>query len=206
MITTVKQGNFNLASQDASGLDVEANYRFAVVADRGVPGSSRDAPCSISKYYKNVSDDGVTDPIDAIGGYNQDIIGNASLTYTLDRVSVGLHRTLHRRLSDRHHAVECQTGCPASTEAYRTYDNIDLKGATYLDLSTSYRLDSLFGNDAASGRLYFNIRNLGNKDRAGAVGGDDEHQLHLLAFQWRSLGQAGAGVSHRARFQVAIRN
>ena len=164
-IDTVNQSNFNLASQDASGLDIEANYRFPLsTLIESVPGSLS-TRLLVSKYYKNISDDGVTNPIDAIGSANQpDLIGNASMTYTVDRFSVGLTARYIADSVIATNAIECQTGCPTSTEAFRTYDDIDLKGATYLDLSTSYRLDSLFGNDSASGRLYFNIRNLENKD------------------------------------------
>ena len=166
-ITNVNQQNYNLASQDASGLDLEASYRFRVDSlMKSVPGDVS-LRLLASKYFENISDDGVTEPVDAIGGVNQpDLIATAALTYTLDKFSTTLTARYLADSVTSTTAVECETNCPTSTEAHRTYNEIDLPGATYFDLSLAYRLESLFGGDSASGRIFLNIRNLENEDPA----------------------------------------
>ena len=110
-------------------------------------------------------DDGVTPAVDSVGAYPQpETVANATLTYALGPLSTSLTTRYFSDSVLNNSAIECQTDCPPSTEANRTYDDIDLKGATYLDLALSYQLESLFGAAEGSGRLYFNIRNLQNKD------------------------------------------
>jgi hypothetical protein len=57
--------------------------------------------------------------------------------------------------------IECQSGCPTSTANYPTYNNIQVAGATYFDLSASY----MFGGEGQY-EIYINARNIFDKDPA----------------------------------------
>ncbi len=68
-----------------------------------------------SKYFKNISDDGVTEPVDAIGGVNQpDLIATAAVTYTLDKFSTTLTTRYLADSVTNTTSIECRTNCPTS--------------------------------------------------------------------------------------------
>ncbi len=83
------------------------------------------------------------------------------LGYNADPINLGL--TFRYISSGKNVAtrIEGQTGCPASTPQNITTDNNSVKAAYYLDLNVGY--DIAMG-ETASSELFFNIRNLLNRD------------------------------------------
>src|SRR5690606_19205222 len=83
------------------------------------------------------------------------------LGYNLDPINVGL--TFRYISSGKNVAthIECQTGCPASTAQNMTTDSNWVNAAYYLDLNVGYNVDI---GEAASSELFFNVRNLFNRD------------------------------------------
>jgi len=165
VITTVEQGNFNFASQKASGIDVEASYRFALasIVDRW----NGDVSLRLmgSRYLENVSDDGFTEVNDSVGTTSgtPETVLTGSLTYELDHFSSTLTtRYFSDTVLDNDYIV-CKTNCPPSSTFARTFDQLGVDGGLYFDLALSYRLDGLFGSSGES-RVFLNIRNLMNED------------------------------------------
>lgn len=165
VITTVEQGNFNFASQNASGVDIEASYSFGLssLVDRWAGNLS--LRLMGTYYIENVSNDGFTEPDDSVGttGGTPEKIFTGTVSYDLDHFSTTLTtRYFSDTVMDNDYIV-CQTDCPTSTSFARTFDQLGVEGGLYFDLSVSYRLEQLFGA-AAEARMYFNIRNLTNED------------------------------------------
>jgi iron complex outermembrane receptor protein len=158
VITTVEQGNYNMAQQEVSGIDFEASY--ALPLDTLVSSWKGDMSFRLSgtHYQKNITDDGLTLPDDSVGTTTQPAtIINATLGYTLDRFQASLTaRGFSSSVIDNDYIV-CQTNCPASTTFERTMDRMDVEGAVYYDASLSYRFNQF---DIGEGRVFLNVRNL----------------------------------------------
>ena len=60
--------------------------------------------------------------------------------------------------------IQCTANCPPSNVINRTVSDNHLPGAIYFDTSVAYKV---FENDAGSNvEVYFNVRNLANRDPA----------------------------------------
>jgi len=166
VITTVEQGNFNFASQKASGIDIEASYNFglASLVDSWV--GNMTLRLMGTRYLENISNDGFTEPDDSVGtiGGTPETVLTGSVSYDLNRFSTTVTTRYFSDVVMDNDYIVCQTNCPASTTFARTFDQLGVDGGLYFDLAVSYRLESLFGAGTGEGRLYFNIRNLTNED------------------------------------------
>lgn len=160
VITTVRQGNFNLAKQTARGIDVEASYSFELSAFSNLPGTVSLRLVG-SRYFENVTDNGFTVPNEAVGASLPEVRLNGTVSYTLANFTAGLTTRYFSSTVNSNLSIECKTNCPPSDPTYITYDEIDRDGGLYFDLSLSYR-PQLFGN--MESRLFLNIRNLTNED------------------------------------------
>jgi len=158
VITTVEQGNYNLAQQNVSGIDVAASYSLPL--DRLVSNWRGDLSLRLSgtHYRKNITDDGLALADDLVGTTNQPAtVFNGQIGYSLDRFQTSLTvRGFSSTVIDNDYVV-CQTNCPASTQFQRTMDRMDIDGAVYFDAAVSYTFDH-FG--PGEGRLFLNVRNL----------------------------------------------
>lgn len=158
VITTVEQGNYNLAKQDVSGIDVSASYTTplsSLVASWKGDLSFRVAG---THYDKNITDDGLSLPDDVVGTTAQPAtVVNATLGYSLDRFEASLTaRGFSSTVLDNDYIV-CQSNCPTSTTFQRTMDRMHIDGAVYYDASVSYTFNQ-FG--PGEGRVFLNVRNL----------------------------------------------
>ena len=156
--------NFNLASLETKGFDIETAYRTNL--DKlNLPGRFTFRALGTRNLHY-ITDSGVvgTIPVDSAGSN----MGNtpkwkvlAQQTWEHDKLSLTL---TERWISDgtyRNDFIECQTSCPASTLIHPTiYDN-KMKGATYLDLGGSYNFSKQL-------QFYFKIDNLADRDPVGA--------------------------------------
>lgn len=152
--------NFNLASLQTKGFDVETSYRTGLER-LNLPGRFTFRALGTRNLHF-ITDTGVvgTIPVDAAGSN----MGNtpkwkvlAQQTWEHDKLSLTL---TERWVSDgtyRNDFIECQTGCPVSTLIHPTIYNNRMKGATYFDLGGSYNVSKQL-------QLYFKIDNLADKD------------------------------------------
>lgn len=181
----------NLASESTRGLDFEASYRFDM--DDLLPGMGGGVTfrALATHYIKYTIDSGIPGsiPTERAGtvnlpdwryafSVNYDN-GPFSLTGTARGISGGVINNEY---------IECTSGCPTSTGNNPTYDDITVPGATYFDLAATFR----FGQDRQY-ELFFNVRNLTNKDpaivAAGPTGYGSWTNFPISAGQYDTLGR-----------------
>jgi iron complex outermembrane recepter protein len=166
VITSVEQGYFNMASQRASGIDVEASYSFP--ASSLVDSWLGDVAFRLmgTHYLENVTEDGVLPPNDSVGtiGGTPETVVTGTLSYTLDRLSTSLTSRYFTGVVMDNDFIQCASNCPTSTTHAMTFDRMGVDGGLYFDASISYRLDDFFGQAGGEGRVYLNVRNLANSD------------------------------------------
>jgi iron complex outermembrane receptor protein len=164
---------FNLARQNARGIDFETSYtmQLADIADDW-DGSVR-LRALASHYLKNFRDTGLTAPTDTAG--ENEGAGpaswrwQASATYDADPVSFTFTARGISSGTYNNSFIECQTGCPISVAPNITVSNNHIPGAIYWDFATSYEI---FTAEEGNGNVeaFLNIKNITNKD-AVMVGG-----------------------------------
>jgi len=147
---------FNLASMHNKGFDVELSY----VTPRIGPGRVT-ARLLATHTISFITDSGVlgTIPTEGAGvnlGSTPDWKVLAIQAWDTDSFDLTL---TERWFSDgvySHEFIECQTDCPVSTAIHQTVDKNDMKGALYVDLGTTYRVNDSLG-------VYFKVDNLFDK-------------------------------------------
>jgi iron complex outermembrane receptor protein len=158
----VNSQTFNLASIKTSGFDIESSYRFELPS---VPGrfTVRGLATNTHKFVTNPGIPGAV-AIDSAGqnsGATPDWKFLAIQSWDSDSFSFSVQE---RWFSDGRFGgtttdyVECKAGgCPVSTASRPTIDYNQMSGATYVDLSASYK----FGKGL---QIYGKIDNLLNRD------------------------------------------
>jgi outer membrane receptor protein involved in Fe transport len=150
---------FNLASWKTSGFDIEASYQWQ--QPLGLPGSFtvRALGTHIQKFVVSAGVAGV-DPIDQAGANN----GNtpdwkwlAVQTYDSGRLTLTVQERWFSDGTFGNQYVVCQTSCPLSTGNHPTIDRNKMKGAFYVDVGATFKL-----NDQLS--IYGKVDNLFDKD------------------------------------------
>ncbi len=172
---TIRIQPFNLAQQLVRGVDIEAGYSLPLatlgLADDGRIGLRLLA----TRFLENFRNDTVSVPTDTAGenygaAGSPDWRWSAMLSY--DNVSFGASLAA-RGVSSGVYSnamIECSSDCPTSTIPNPTINENDLAGAIYLDLALAY--EWLAGaNQDTSVELFFNVKNIANKDPVIAVGG-----------------------------------
>jgi len=160
----VRLQEFNLASLDLKGFDIETSYRTKLAA-LSLPGSFT-VRALATHTISNITNPGVpgTIPTESAGvnlgatpnwkllasqGWSSD---KASLTLTERWISNGVYSNEY---------IECQTNCPVATGLHPTIDNNHMKGALYFDLGGTYKIsDSMMA--------YFKIDNVADKNAPAA--------------------------------------
>lgn len=163
-ITSVEQGNFNMAVETGEGVDFEAGYRFPLASlSDSLPGNISMRVIG-TRYIDKKTDNGITQVTQSVGSGLPKVVMNGTVNYNLGQFTAGLTTRYFDATVISNTAIECSSGCPTSTADARTYDEIDRAGGLYFDASVGWRLSSLMGKEGSEGRLYFNVRNLTNKD------------------------------------------
>lgn len=153
LITIVNAQPFNLASQEANGIDFEATYS-GEMSDivPAWPGSFTLRGLA-THYLKNYSNNGLGTITDTVG-QNQNVSSNTSfgppnwtflgmLTYTNDSFSSTFTM---RGISSGVYAINnysligCGSSCPVSTTTAPTVNDTHVPGSFFMDVSASYQL------------------------------------------------------------------
>lgn len=164
IITEIAISPFNLAQRLNRGLDVELSYTRDVAGIGGNSGNLQ-LRALMTKYYENFVNDGIVTPTDSVGSNTGDgppnhiyrlsaryRTGPYSMTLIGRGVSSGVYNTAW---------VECTSGCPASNSFSRTINNNKIDGQFVMDANLTYAVER---DDAMSYEVFFNIRNLLDKD------------------------------------------
>ncbi|BBD03043.1 MULTISPECIES: TonB-dependent receptor plug domain-containing protein [Sphingobium] len=150
---------FNLASWKTSGFDIEASYQWQ--QPLGLPGSFtvRALGTHIQKFVVSAGIAGV-DPVDQAGANNgatPDWKWLAVQTYDSGRLTLTVQERWFSDGTFGNQYVVCQTSCPVSTGNHPTIDRNKMKGAFYVDVGATFKL-----NDQLS--IYGKVDNLFDKD------------------------------------------
>ncbi len=191
----INNAPINLATESTQGLDFEASYRVDV-------GSGTFGIRALATRYIDYTVDPALPgsiPTERAGTVN---LPNWRYSFALnyDNGPMSLTGTVRGISSSvrSNEFVECTTGCPTSTGNNPTYDNIQAPAAAYIDLAATYR----FGEDRQY-QLFFNIRNLTNKDpaivAAGPTGFGAWNNQPISAGQYDTIGR-----SFRAGFRFVL--
>ncbi len=164
---------FNLARQNARGIDFEAGYVFPLASIAESMDGNLRVRALASRYLKNYRDTGLTRPTDTAGENNGSGPATwrwqASATYDAKPLSATITARGISGGTYNNDFVECTTGCPVSVSPNITVNNNWIPGAIYWDFATSYQI---FSADEGKGNVeaFFNVKNITNKD-AVMVGG-----------------------------------
>ncbi len=165
---------FNLARQNARGIDFEASYSLPLTAIMDSWDGNVRIRGLASRYLKNFRDTGLTAPTDTAGensgGGPATWRWQGSATYDADPITVTLTARGVSSGKYNNDFVQCLTGCPISVAPNFTVNNNHIPGAIFWDFASSY---SVFTAEEGDGSvdLFLNIRNITNKD-AVMVGGN----------------------------------
>jgi iron complex outermembrane receptor protein len=164
----------NFATEKEKGFDIEASYALPLSSVNSAWDGKLSARFLATHYISYTIFSGVPGdfPIEYAGVNTGKQNGGAgvpswryegSLAYNLDPISVGMSvRGISAGVINSTY-IECTSGCPASTASHLTVSNNHVDGAFYVDLNLAYKIH--VGEDATS-ELFFNVRNLANKDPA----------------------------------------
>ena len=150
---------FNLASIKTSGFDIESSYRFDLPS---VPGhfAVRVLATNTHKFVTNPGIPGAI-AVDSAGqnsGATPDWKVLAVQSWDSDRFSLSLQERWFSDGTFGNQYVTCAAGsCPVSTNNNPTIDYNHMKGATYVDVSGSYKVTKTL-------QAYFKVANLLNRD------------------------------------------
>jgi iron complex outermembrane receptor protein len=152
MVVTQPQ---NLIGQEASGIDIEASYRFSLADIVGSLRGDMVIRAMASRLLKLETEDTdgtVYDGAGVVGDWGgispfagldaPKLRGFLSVSYQGDPITV---TTIVRYTAPGVYAngfIECTTDCPVSTRAAPTIEDNDIAGMTTIDLSGTYRFDN----------------------------------------------------------------
>jgi len=179
----------NLIGQKASGLDIEASYRFPMASLVGSLNGDLVIRAMASRVLTLETEDldgRVFDGAGVVGNWGGSIPPYQGLTSPELRgfLSVGYKgdvfslTTIVRYTGPGVYAngfIECTSDCPVSTAAHPTIEDNDIAGMTTIDLSSSYKFDSF--------ELFGTIENLTNT-QPPTIGGS------LSSSHWSGQGNA----------------
>jgi len=157
---------FNFAERRSRGVDIESSYLLSLETFSSKLAGNVSFRALGTRYLENYFDNGISTPTDTAGqnsgGSPPDFVYRLSATYTNNPLTVAL---IARGISSGTYDntwVECNSGCPVSTVDNRTTNHNRIDGAIYFDTTLTYTIDWV----GESSELYFNVKNISNKDPA----------------------------------------
>jgi outer membrane receptor protein involved in Fe transport len=148
----------NLAQEATRGIDFETSYRFNLADVWSKAAGAVTIRGLATDYISYTVNSGIVGAIvtQRAGTY---VLPNwkytVSVNYDQGPISVtGSARGVTASVLNAAY-IQCTSGCPAATPNNPTYSNIQIAGATYLDLALTYRFHGRY-------EAFFNVRNLAN--------------------------------------------
>jgi iron complex outermembrane receptor protein len=155
---------FNLASLRNKGFDLEGSYRMNL-KDYGLPGRLT-LRALATRTISFLTDPGIVGTIPSEGAGNNlggtpKWKGLATQSWDTDKYGLTLSQRWVSKGVYSNEFIECQTNCPVSTITHPTILNNQMKGAFYVDLGGSYKINP-------KTTAYFKVDNIGNVDPVAA--------------------------------------
>lgn len=163
-VQSIATYQINLAVQDVEGIDLEASYRMPVSRINSNWRGDLSLHGLMTFYLRNYQDTTFVVPTDVAGqNGGSDATPSwkfrATVTYSLDPVSVALTA---RGLSSgkiNNAYIECASMCPAATTANPTINNNRIAGRFYLDANVNYKIVM---SEVTTADLFLSVRNVFN--------------------------------------------
>ncbi len=154
----------NFIQQLNRGIDLEASYRMPLSDVFDSMGGSLSLRFLATRYIKQLQDNGSgIGIVNTVGGNVRKWKYTASMVYDGDPFRAALTARGFNAGFYNVTNIECTTGCPISTTANVTQNINSLPGGMYFDLTLRY---AFMRSDTAEADMFFNIRNLMDKDPA----------------------------------------
>ena len=168
-IDLIRLQPFNLVSQIARGIDYEASYRVPMSDLFSAIRGNLTLRVLATNYKKNYTSNGINTPTDTAGQNTTtgSVSGpprwrwNSSVVYDNEKIMASLTARGISSGTYLNSNIVCSTDCPVSNADNRTVNNNYVAGSIYLDASFAYKFVS---SEKMTSELYFNVRNLTNKD------------------------------------------
>ena len=151
----------NLASQTASGVDLEASYRLELEDLISGWGGSLDLRYLGTRYIDNTSDNSLVPPVNIVGSSIPKWRHNITAIYDDGPFTGVLTGRITSPGKIDNSFVVCETGCPATSLYNQTVNDADQPGAFYLDAAMNYTIE---GSAGAEYQLFLNVQNVFNRD------------------------------------------
>lgn len=167
-VSSIRIQPFNLVTQIARGIDIEASYRLPLA--QVIPALAGDfgLRALATHYLKNYSSNGINPPTDTAGQNTGDGPPNwrwtATASYTLDPVKVMFTARGVSAGTYNNTYIVCSTDCPVSTTIAQTITNNRIAGQIFFDAAFSYTFGARGGHTDVE--TFLNVRNLLNADPA----------------------------------------
>lgn len=193
-ISSITVQPYNFASQHAKGFDIDASYRAPLSKiSASLPGTLT-LRGTTTHYIANVVDNKIF-PINYAGVNGGSLSGSYSAPswvyrisafYEVGRVNFNL---VYRGFSDGVYGndyIECTTSCPtvSNINQYRTINNNQIKGTSYMDASVQFKILTQRVKDAS---LTFVVSNLFDKDPVLIGNGPSGNNVPAYAQTNRSI-------------------
>lgn len=145
---------FNFVSVKSSGIDFDAAYR------RRIGRGNFTLHGVATRNIDNITDTGVAGSV-VVNRAGDTILpkwffrGTANYdtpSYSVTLVGRGVNSSLYDSA-----AVQCQSNCPVSTASHRTYEELRISGAFYVDLNLTKKFNAMGRGD---GELFLNVTNV----------------------------------------------
>ncbi len=179
VIQQIRISPFNLTVELVRGFDFEASYRTSI--SEWVDGWDGDLTLRgfATRMLKDYADNSINVPTEDVGAQTPKWKWTASMSYNLEpfRATLSARGVSNGLLSNTQ--IVCSTDCPVSTTTNVTTNFNQRQGNFYFDTSFTYRF--LTADDGADMDIFFNVRNLLNKDPGARYPGPASPFYPLLA-------------------------
>jgi outer membrane receptor protein involved in Fe transport len=158
---TIINEPINLASQKASGIDLEASYRMNLADFVPGVGGTLNLRYLGTRYINNRTDNRLTPATNIVGAGLPKWRHNITALYNNNRFTGSLTARITSAGAIDNSFIVCQTGCPASSLFNPTVSNARMPGSFYLDTALSYDIGE---SGKSRYEVFVNVRNLLNKN------------------------------------------
>ena len=151
----------NLASQTASGVDLEASYQLHLEDVISGWGGSFNLRYLGTRYIDNTSDNSLVPPVNIVGSSIPKWRHIITAAYNDGPFTGVLTGRITSPGTIDNSFVVCSSGCPATSLYNQTVDDAHQPGAFYLDTAFNYTIS---GGGSSEYQLFVNVQNVFNQD------------------------------------------
>ena len=163
-VLIVRSAPFNIATSIYRGVDFEAAYKLSLDNISESMGGTLENRFLATLSLKNYTDNGITPASDLVGsGVYRKWRWSNTVTYTNDPITVVVAARGFSAGVVNTSWIQCTSGCPASTAAKPTIDNMEVRGDFDLESTITYKVSEQTS-------AYISVQNWLNREPPPNVG------------------------------------